>query len=104
MSPKARTAFGAALVTAATAGAFFLVVAIRQPYAPDVRGFLLGLTVGVFGVAVFVAGYLFGKSPDVAGADAAPSARGGPPTKDEAKFWLQRFLEEHQKREDERPA
>lgn len=99
MSPQARTAFGVALTVAAVAGTWFLTLAIRQPYAPGVRGLLLGLAAGVFGVSVFVAGYVLGVTAEPISGDAAPRVRSERPTPDEAKFWLQRFLAEHQRKE-----
>lgn len=86
------------LIAAASGGAVVALATLEVPSRAALRGLALGVAGGLFGAALFCAGALLGRYAWTSGG--APAGRGDARTPavspEEAKFWLQRFLEEHQ--------
>jgi hypothetical protein len=96
---RSRLAFGAFLITGSVFGVIAVAITtMRVPESAPLRGAVFGLAGGLFGASLFTAGVLYGRS------EILQAPRGGIPPRvrkpavspAEAKFWLQRFLEEHQ--------
>lgn len=74
---------------------------LSQPSDPRLRGALLGLTGTLLGMSAFSLGALFGKSMRDGTRASSDAAQGTPESvmsSEGAKYWLQRFLDEHQRR------
>lgn len=102
---RTRLALGASLLLGGVSGGLAVAIAITYvPTSAPLRGTLFGLAGGLFGISLFTAGVLSGLaglfSPKGRRGDDSPAVRKPSVSPTEAKFWLQRFLEEHQQRPD----
>lgn len=100
MHRRVRGGLGGLLLVAGVGAGVAAVVmgALDVPAQRDVRWALVGLAGGIFGVSLFLAGLLFGRDLRGNGGQPEPTeSRRSVVSPEEAKFWLQRFLEEHQK-------
>lgn len=96
---RTRLAVAVSLILGGVSGGIAVTIAIVGiPGPAQLRGGILGLTGGLFGVCLFAAGLLFGRLETLQSHHKLipPRARKPAVSPAEAKFWLQRFLEEHQ--------
>jgi len=81
-----------------------VIATLHIPGSAPLRGTLFGLAGSLFGISLFAAGALLGHAgllwPTHHSRNISPRVRKPSVSPAEAKFWLQRFLAEHQGHED----
>ncbi len=100
--PERSLAISALGIGAAAGTAFVVLGLLGIPGSLPARGTLLGLSAGLFGGSLFLSGFFMGhrlRTPEGAAGNGADARMGSAVSPDEAKYWLRRFLEEHQRRE-----